>query len=459
MAGLAPTTNGEEPGVPEQRSETAKVDLTRAWQLVRDELRDSVPDRTFELWLDPLRVAAARGATLYLTAPKRVITWAERRYAELVRSAVRHQVPGIDEVDFVRDVAAAREPAVEGDHRPGVNRGHVFERFVIGPGNRLAHAAALAVAEAPGESYNPLFLHGPPGLGKTHLLGAIANYIDAHNPDFAIHYTTAESFTNEFVAAVQTDDMETFKNRYRRPDVLLIDDVQFLEGKSRTCDEFFHTFNALYESGGQLVLSADRLPSELSLLAERLRDRFEWGLVAALERPDLRTRLTFLRRLSKESKLDDAEPAALATIAERATPNIRLLHGALTRVTAFSSLMASPITNRLVDQVLPGGRPLRPASQPTLDEIQDAVCDQLDVDRDEVLSTTRVADVVRARQIAMYLSRQLTDASLSTIARAFKRRDHTTVLHAIRKIKKQAFDDPSTLELITKVEEKVQPRS
>ena len=202
---------------------------------------------------------------------------------------------------------------------------------MIGDGNRLAHAAALAVAESPGQAYNPLFLHGPPGLGKTHLLGAIGNYLHVHSPDQVVHYTTAESFTNEFVAAVHGTGIDAFKRRYRHADVLLIDDVQFLEGKARTSDELFHTFNALHEAGAQLVFTADRLPSELSELAERLRQRFEWGLTAPVGPPDLSMRLIFLANLVRE-RGDEVAPEALRAIASRAISNLRMLEGALTRV-------------------------------------------------------------------------------------------------------------------------------
>jgi chromosomal replication initiator protein len=323
---------------------------------------------------------------------------------------------------------------------------------VIGPGNRFAHAAALAVAEAPGEAYNPLFLHGPPGLGKTHLLGAIANYLHARSPELAVHYTTAESFTNEFVGCLQTRGIEAFKDRYRRADVLLIDDVQFLEGKARTADEFFHTFNALYESGSQIVLTADRLPGELSALAERLRDRFEWGLTAAVEPPDLSTRLIFLANLVRERGMNEVAPDALRAIASRTISNLRLLEGALTRVVALSSLTASSLTAEAVDRALPDRAPSAGAHVPDVEEIQRIVADRLGVTPDDLRSRNRTSAIARARQVAMYLTRELTDLSLPAIARAFGRRDHTTVIHAIRRVSQRSTEDPAlarTLEELT----------
>ena len=402
-----------------------------------------MPDSNFELWLEPLRVVTARGTTLYLTGPKRVRAWAEKRYSELLRRTVSAQGP-YEEVRFVEEEAAQPNGTVlESD--PAVRPDHSFERFVIGPGNRLGHAAALAVAEAPAQAYNPLFLHGPPGLGKTHLLAAIANYLRVHSPQLRIHYTTAESFTNCFVNALQAREIELFKARYRSPDVLLIDDVQFLEGKARTADELFHTFNALYERGAQVVLSADRLPSQLSELAQRLRDRFEWGLVADLREPDQLTRLTYLSRISREQEIEPAEPEALTAIARHATANLRILRGALTRVLAVSSLTDSPITCGLVERALPGAgaAAAAPPRGVTIAEIQAAVCECFGVSREELLSPTRRGPVVEARQVAMYLARRHTNRSLPQIARDFERRDHTTVMHALKRVESRLQTEPS----------------
>ncbi|MGH2923852.1 MAG: chromosomal replication initiator protein DnaA, partial [Solirubrobacterales bacterium] len=269
-----------------------------AWRRVASELRASVPESTYSLWFAPLRPVGARGPTLFLTGPGHVRRWVSRRYPELVRAALARAGTGHTEIELVAaDVAPEPAGPADAAARVALNPAYTFERFVIGPGNRLAHASALAVAEAPGQAYNPLFLHGPPGLGKTHLLGAIANYLHQLDPGLVVKYTTAESFTNEFVGCLQGSGIGNFKQSYRRADVLLIDDVQFLEGKAQTAEEFFHTFNALYEGGAQLVLTADRIPSELSRLAERLRQRFEWGLIAELEPPDLSTRLIVLANL------------------------------------------------------------------------------------------------------------------------------------------------------------------
>lgn len=452
---MSETNRRKEDRVRDQPPDAASAELAGAWRRIREDLRASLPDSTFRLWLEPLRIATARGNTLYLTAPKQVQAWVERRYGDLLGRTVRAHAP-FEEVRFVDDDGAPQAPAT-GPTECSLNAEYTFERFVIGPGNRLAHAAALAVAEAPGQAYNPLFLHGPPGLGKTHLLGGIANYLQLRSPELSVHYTTAESFTSAFVAALQGADIASFKQRFRGADVLLVDDVQFLEGKARTADELFHTFNTLYEGGAQIVLSADRLPSELSELAARLRERFEWGLVADLRAPDERTRLAFLNRLSSEQRVAPAEPEALSQIARQVTDNLRLLRGALTRVIAFSSLTDTPITRNLVREALPHSAAATPphSTRPSIEAIQHLVCERLDVELAKVLSQSRAGAVVEARQLAMYLARRLTDHSLSQIARAFQRRDHTTVMHALTRVDSRLETEPSLRSLIDELDDQL----
>jgi chromosomal replication initiator protein len=398
-----------------------------------------VPHSTFELWLEPLEAAGADEKTLYLNAPEGIRAWTERRYTGLIRAALEEVGSNLTDVGFT-DLEVADAPG--GCATPlDLNVSYTFDRFVIGEGNRAAHAAALAVAEAPSEAYNPLFLHGTPGLGKTHLLVAIANYLREHAPGLNVRYTTAERFTNEFVSALRSAGAEAFKQRYRDLDVLLVDDVQFLEGKRHTEDEFFHTFNALYEGGSQLVLSADRVPRQLSNLESRLRDRFEWGLTVAVESPNLATRLAVLRRLVREAGID-TDGDVLDVLARRIDANVRQLHGALTRLLAHASLTAKPLSAELIDAVLPRASPDRESTP--VEDIQHEVSRAFGISRAELVGSTRAATPLRARQVAIFLTRELTDLSLPQIGRLYGGRDHSTVLNSIRRIEAR-FDEDRAL--------------
>jgi chromosomal replication initiator protein len=421
--------------------DSSRHELDALWRATQDRLRASVPESTYRLWLEPLKASGWDEGTLYLSAPEGIRAWTERRYAGLIAEALADSGTTLRQISFAPDAGGEEG---EGD-RIDLNPNYTFDRFVIGPSNRLAHGAALAVAEAPSEAYNPLFLHGPPGLGKTHLLAAIANYLHDNAPGLSVRYTTAESFTNEFVAALKSAGSEAFKARYRDIDVLLIDDVQFLEGKPSTEEEFFHTFNALYESGSQLVLSADRIPSELSTLASRLRDRFEWGLTVAVEPPNLATRLTVLKRLVMESGVEIADSGALSELANRIDANIRQLHGALTRVVAHASLMAKPVSSELIAEVVPRHRAARASS---VEEIQQRVAEGFGVSRAELIGASRAATPLRARQVAIFLTRELTDLSLPQIGRLYGGRDHSTVLNSLRRVEAGIAADPELAEQV-----------
>jgi chromosomal replication initiator protein len=421
--------------------DSPRHDLDALWRATRKRLEASVPESTYRLWLKPLEAAGVEGDTLFLTGPENVRAWSERRYSSLISEALRDGGAGLERVSF----AEPRPDDEAGGGDVELNPSYTFERFVIGPGNRLAHGAALAVAEAPSEAYNPLFLHGPPGLGKTHLLAAIANYLRENAPGLSVRYTTAESFTNEFVAALRSSGAEAFKARYRDIDVLLIDDVQFLQGKPATEEEFFHTFNALYESGSQLVLSADRIPSELSTLASRLRDRFEWGLTVAVEPPNLATRLTVLRHLVAEAGVEIADSEALTELANRIDANVRQLRGALTRVLAHASLMAKPLSSELIAEVVPRHRPSQPTS---VEEIQQRAAECFGISRAELVGSSRAATPLRARQVAIFLTRDLTDLSLPQIGRLYGGRDHSTVLNSLRRVEASLDEDTELAEKV-----------
>jgi chromosomal replication initiator protein len=429
------------------RDDSAGQNLDALWEDVQRRLRAAVPESTFKIWLEPVRPVGTQGSTLYLAAPDGIQTWVERRYAPLLREALGGADSSLCEIAFAgagEESSLAAEPA----GATQLNPNYTFERFVIGEGNRVAHAAALAVAETPSEAYNPLFLHGPPGLGKTHLLGAIANYLGTNAPGLSVRYTTAECFTNEFVGALRSSGAEQFKRRYRDLDVLLVDDVQFLQGKQHTEEEFFHTFNALYEGGSQLVLSADRLPSELSTLEARLRDRFEWGLTIPVDPPDLETRLTVLRRLAGEAGLGADDHDALSELAHRIDANIRRLHGGLTKVIAHASLTAKPLSAELIAELIPNRS--QPRGPTTVEEIQQRVAGDFGISRAELVGTSRAATPLRARQVAILLTREATDLSLPQIGRLYGGRDHSTVINSLRRVEAVLSADA---ELATRVAE------
>ncbi len=430
-----PTANRRTPS-----SESATPEAVREWDTIRASLAATVPESTFRMWLAPLQARAVRGDTLHLDGPDATCTWVERRFMGLIDHAISQSDSSVTTVTFAPAQAEANEPTAA-TPVPGPNPTHTFDRFVIGPGNHLAHASALAVAEAPSEAYNPLFLHGQPGLGKTHLLGAIANYLSQNVPELNVMFTNAEAFTAEFVSALRENGTEEFKRRYRNLDVLLIDDIQFIAGKARTEEEFFHTFNALHEAGAQIVLSADRLPAEISTLADRLSDRFEWGLTVPLDSPNLATRLTVLRHLVTEAGLEIADQEALTLLARRVETNLRQLRGALTRTIAEASLHAAPVTVEMISQVFPG-QATAPAIRVTPEAIREASAAYFNVDVDSLASRKRDQKTRTARNVAIYLTREMTDLSLPQIGLLYDGRDHTTIMSSINRIKEQMNQDP-----------------
>jgi len=330
-----------------------------------------------------------------------------------------------------------------------LNPKYTFDLFVIGSSNRFAHAAALAVAEAPAQAYNPLFIYGGTGLGKTHLLQAIGHYVRQHSKRLTRRYVTSETFMNDFIDSLRDKRIEGFKRRYRNYDVLLVDDIQFFEGKERIQEEFFHTFNSLYEGGAQIIISSDRPPREIATLEERLRSRFEWGLLTDIQAPDLETRIAILRKKVNTERIAVTDPEVLTFIAGRVSSNIRELEGALTRVVAFSSLTDRPMTVDLAEHVLKDVYPQGEAApEVTISRIQEAVSQRFGVTLDELVSPRRSQAVAYPRQVAMYLSRELTDSSLPKIGKEFGGRDHTTVIHAKDKITRLIREDRSVYNLV-----------
>ena len=442
--------------------------LARDWALIQSQLRLAVSDSTFEIWLAPLCPRALVDDTLIVAAPDEIRSWVADRFARVLQTCAAAILGPQTTVDVVApgapvarraDDAAPSRRAADSELHPKFT----FDQFVIGDANRFAHAAALAVAEMPGHAYNPLFLYGLPGLGKTHLLHAIGNYVRAHGGGLRVRSTTAERFTNEFVAAVQTRGTEDFKARYRDTDVLLIDDVQFLERKVKTEEEFFHTFNALYETGSQLVLTCDRLPADMAALEARLLERFQAGLVAELKAPDFATRLTILRKRVRQDAIELPDEGALHAIAHRITANARSLEGALIRVVAFHSLTNRTIDAALADEVLSGLYPAPRAvgrrERPSIDQVQELVCAAFEVSHEALLSSERSSHIAWARQVAMYLARRHTGASLPAIGERFGGRNHTTVMYACRKAGERLAADPAAQALVQDLERRLgEPR-
>ena len=427
-----------------------------------------MPDSTFEIWLAPLRPRAIVGDTLVVTAPDEIRSWVADRFGRVLQTCAACVLGPATTVDVIApgavlDERGATAPTAERDPAPEFHPKLTFDQFVIGASNRFAHAAALAVAEMPGQAYNPLFLYGPPGLGKTHLLHAIGNYICAHGGGLRVRSTTAERFTNEFVAAIQCKGTEDFKARFRETDVLLIDDVQFLQSKAKTEEEFFHTFNALYETGSQLVLTCDRLPADMAALEARLLERFQAGLVAELQAPDFATRLTMLRKRVQQDAVALPDEGALHAIAHRITSNARALEGALIRVVAYHSLTGRELTAELADEVLAGLYPAPRAAArvepPSIDRVLQVTCAAFEVSREELLSAGRSSRLAWARQVAMYLARRHTGATLPAIGERFGGRNHTTVMYACRKAGERLAADPTAQALVHDLERRLtEPR-
>jgi chromosomal replication initiator protein len=431
----------------------AQPDAVSAWRTIRAELQRVVGESAYEIWLAPIELESFDGDLLLLRAPKATEKWLSGRFGPLLEGCVRQILGSHTRVSFVAPPPARRGEASASSAPPAseMHPRYRFEQFIIGESNRLAHAAALAVAELPGQAYNPLFLYAPPGLGKTHLLHAIGNYVLAFGGGATVRYTTAETFTNDFVAALGSKSIDKFKHAYRDADVLLIDDVQFLASKAKTEEEFFHTFNALYETGRQLVLTCDRLPRALVSIEQRLRERFEAGLVADIKPPDHATRVAILRKRAALDQIDLADPTILDLIAARVTDNIRALEGALIRVVAFHSLTQRPIDRDLTLEVLDTMYPRRRSGVPSIAEVQAIVADHFNLSVEQLTSSSRVARVSWPRQVAIHLARDLTGASLPTIGKAFGGRNHATVMHACKRVSdrlsrdQQVVDEVATL--------------
>jgi chromosomal replication initiator protein len=427
------------------------TELHQIWARIQTELAGAVDEPTYRIWLEPLRLLDLTPSSLTVGSTPHACGWIRERFGRLLQTCAATVLGGdiavivvVGDDDGPREAPVGAIPAASTSRTgptPLGNPRYTFDQFVIGDSNRLAHAAALTVAELPGQAYNPLFICGPPGVGKTHLMHSIASLLIDHNPGLVLRTATGESFTNEFRVALGGGQMDGFKTRFRRADVLLIDDVQFLERKAKTEEEFFHTFNALHEAGAQIVLTSDRPPRDLQALEDRLRERFEAGLVADIHPPDFNTRLTILRKRALHDAVELADEQVLETIARRVVINVRALEGALIRTVAYSSLTGRPLSTELAEEVLAGLYPQSAAAPCSVAEIQAVACEHFKLTPTELLSSSRTARIAWPRQVAMYLARELTEDSLPAIGRHFGGRDHTTVLHAWRRTTQRLATD------------------
>lgn len=438
------------------------------WRRAKESIRESLSSSAYEIWFEN---AGTEGMeednTFLLSVPNDFAkSKIETRFMPLIEDSLQEVVG--EEVP-VRVVVAPLTtdggqsprslplPHIEVLERPALgslNPKYTFESFVIGSSNRFAHAAALAVAEVPARAYNPFFIYGGVGLGKTHLLQAIGHYVATNNPELSVKYMTVESFTNDFINSVRDRKMEEFKRKYRNNDVLLIDDIQFLENKEGTQEEFFHTFNDLYEAGKQIAISSDRPPKEIATLEERLRSRFESGLITDIQPPDVETRIAILRKQVASRNIyisPDSTDEVLGFIARGIPTNIRELEGALIRVAAQAKFTSSEITLPLAKDALKDILPTNLDTRITIDMIQNEACRFFSVSMSDLKGSKRNQSIVFPRQIAMYLCRELTDSSLPRVGEKFGGRDHTTVIHAINKIAKLIKEEREVFTMVQQI--------
>ena len=433
-------------------------ELPQVWEKTLNIIKPELTEVSFTTWIKPVEPVSLKNNKITLgvsnTFAKDILV---SRYTTLIANAFKQITSNKYEVEFIVLSKEGSAPFKERNNfdisspsevssLTNLNPKYTFDTFVIGNSNRFAHAASVAVAESPSKAYNPLFIYGGVGLGKTHLMHAIGDYILQNNPKTKVVYVSSETFTNELINSIRDDRNVDFRNRYRTMDVLLIDDIQFIAGKERTQEEFFHTFNTLHESNKQINISSDRPPKEIPTLEDRLRSRFEWGLIADIQPPDLETRIAILR---KKAQMENVEipNEIMVHIAKKIQSNIRELEGALIRIIAFSSLTNSEITVELASEALKELFSAK-ARQLNVDLIKETISDQFNIKLEDFNSKKRTRAISYPRQIAMYLSRELTDLSLPKIGEEFGGRDHTTVIHAYDKITKDIEEDAAFKEKI-----------
>jgi chromosomal replication initiator protein len=441
-------------------------DLKNLWAKTLDIIKSELSEVSFNTWIKSCEPMSISSDTIKISVPNSFTQdILDKRYKDLVVNSIKAVCSKLYKIEFIimsddydKDENNAPEISksiiVNDEMSSTLNPKYTFKSFVIGNSNRFAHAASLAVAESPAKAYNPLFIYGGVGLGKTHLMHAIGHYILASNPNAKVVYVSSEKFTNELINAIKDDKNEEFRNKYRNVDILLIDDIQFIAGKERTQEEFFHTFNALHDANKQIILSSDRPPKEIPTLEDRLRSRFEWGLIADIQVPDFETRMAILKKKADVENLNVANEV-MGYIATKIKSNIRELEGALIRIIAYSSLTNREVTVDLATEALKDIISKKQGKHVTIDIIQDVVSSYFNLRIEDLKSQRRTRNVVYPRQIAMYLSRKLTDMSLPKIGEEFGGRDHTTVIHAYEKISDNLKVDDSLQQTVNDLTKKL----
>lgn len=443
------------------------------WAQISSALRDELGSGVFDRWFSTARLESLDGKSLTLAVPNSIYqVWIESNYASQVQAALLSVLGGKRRLKFVitggGSVAASDgvDSGVDGEAEPekeapssrgtqGLNPRYVFDSFVVGTNSEFAHAASFAVAKSPSRTYNPLFIHGGVGLGKTHLLHAIGHHIAKSKRGAKVAYVRSETFTNEFIQAIQTNSLVKFRRRYRQADVLLIDDIQFLGGKERSQEEFFHTFNSLFEGRKQIVLSSDQPPSEIAHLEQRLVSRFEWGLTAELQPPDMETRLAILRKKADTLQVV-LPPHVLEYLAHRIKSNVRRLEGALLRVASFASLSGRPLSDESIEHLLRDILQEEARRAVSIDQVQRKVAEHYDVRLADMTSKRRPANIAFPRQVAMFISRRLTKTSLQDIGEAFGGKDHGTVIHACKTVQNRMDKEESLRQIVRFLEASLQ---
>ncbi|MGG7079531.1 chromosomal replication initiator protein DnaA [Clostridium sardiniense] len=446
------------------------AELKELWEKTLNIIKGELSEVSFNTWIKSCEPISMSSDTIKISVPNAFTQEIlEKRYKDLVANSIKAICSKLYNIEFLiaSEIQNTEEEQSERRHKKikddkkvivndemntNLNPKYTFDSFVIGNSNRFAHAASLAVAESPAKAYNPLFIYGGVGLGKTHLMHAIGHYVLKNNPSAKVVYVSSEKFTNELINAIKDDKNEEFRNKYRNVDILLIDDIQFIAGKERTQEEFFHTFNALHDANKQIILSSDRPPKEIPTLEDRLRSRFEWGLIADIQVPDFETRMAILKKKADVEKLNVANEV-MVYIATKIKSNIRELEGALIRIVAYSSLTNREITVDLASEALKDIISKKQGKHITIEIIQDVVASYFNLRVEDLKSQRRTRNVSYPRQMAMYLSRKLTDMSLPKIGEEFGGRDHTTVIHAYEKISDNLNRDESlqhTIDDLTK---------